>query len=440
MKKALKVSVFCASVLAAATSAQALDLNIYGASAQYEFWKDAAPQFLKATVAQGGMGCDVLTVKYGTLKYTNPVNNVTTDNGAAVGFNCAGAGGQTVNIRYSSNKSVEGPRAVMGLDPQENDTCIMGNPTNDNLRQMLTIDGAGVKTMACQDVNLGASDVASEAFTQESHGFENGVFNMTWFDEVLDPSTIPGETTPGMKVYRPIVVPFSFFANKALTATDNLTRLQAVNLMSGNVANFDQFGYPSAWVVSCMRHAGSGTHASLDKAVMRGDSPLPAYDQYAPGADINQILFHTSSTELTNCVNTNANLTASDTGIPYIAIGYADTDKIVKSIAVDGSEVNTSYPNVKRLTYNGAGQGMSAGLTVAPIKTQINKGIYDFWAAQWIYLNQNVETAPVVAAADKMMAYASKAANLPQAVKKYYWSAQEELSVIKENDTALPHF
>ncbi|MFA7316510.1 MAG: substrate-binding domain-containing protein [Sulfuricella sp.] len=437
MKKAIKVSVFCASVLAAATSAQALDLNIYGASAQYEFWKDEAPLFLQTPVANGGMGCDVATVKFGTLKYTNPINGVTTDNGAAVGFNCQGAGGQTVNIRYSSNKSVEGPRAVMNMDPQENDTCITGNPTSDNLREMLTIDAAGVKTMGCHDVNLGASDVASEAFTQESHGFENGIYNQTDFNEVLDPATIPGASTPGMTYWRPIVVPFSFFANTALTDTNNLTRLQAVLLMSGNVSNWDQFGYTSNWVVSCMRHAGSGTHATLDKAVMRGDKALANTQFYLPfPAPTQTILFHTSSSELSKCVNENALK-----GPGYVAVGYADTDKIVKSIAADGSEVNTSYPSVKRLTYNGAGMGKVAGsgTSNAPIKGEIANGIYDFWSAQWIYMDKAHESTAVYDAANTMMTFASKAANLPTA-KKYYWLAAEELNVSKENDSVLPHF
>jgi hypothetical protein len=435
MKKVIKVSVFCASVLAAATSAQALDLNIYGASAQYEFWREAAPLFLQTAVADGGMGCT--GVQFGTLKYTNPINGVTTDNGAAAGFNCAGAAGQTVNIRYSSNKSVEGPRAVMNMDPQENDTCITGDPTNDNLREMLTIDATGVKTMGCQDVNLGASDVASEAFTQESHGFENGIYNQVQFDEILDPATIPGSSTPGMTTWQPIVVPFSFFANTALTDTDNLSRLQAVLLMNGNVSNWDQFGYTSNWVVACMRHAGSGTHASLDKAVMRGDKPLVTNQVYLPfPAPMQTVLFHTSSSELTKCVNENALK-----GPGYVAVGYADTDKIVSSIAADGSELNTKYPSVKRLKYNGGGMGKVAGsgTNPAPIKTEIANGMYDFWAAQWIYMNKAIEPTAVYDAANMMMTFAGKAANLP-AAKKYYWLAQEELNVSKENDSVLPHF
>ena len=434
MKKIIKVSVFCATVLTLASSAQALDLNMFGASAEVDFWTEAAPQFLAASVADGGMGC------------TNVVSGkADSKNGVAKGFNCAGApsGDNTVTLRYTADKSVEGPRAVMGMDPNNLDTCstLVNTPSfgDDHYRMMANISDDGLTlSKGCNRVNLGASDVASESFTQESHGNMNGIYDTAPFNEVLDPSTIPGADTPGMISLNPIFVPFSFFANKNLTATDNLTRLQAVLLMSGNVSNWSQFGYPAARVALCMRHAGSGTHATLDRAVMRGDRPL-VINQNTPPAFVAAptIYFHESSSDLMKCVQNNAGIATG-----AIAVGYADTDKTVSSIAADGSEViNAAYNNTKRLTYNGIGAGMSAGKTVSDIKTQIANGLYDFWSAQWIYMNTNqLVNLNAEAAANLMMAYAANPATLPQATKKYYWLAKNELKVQKENDAVLPHF
>lgn len=431
MKKIIKASVFCATVLTLASSAQALDLNMFGASAEVAFWNEAAPQFLAASVADGGMGCT--SVVHGSYD---------SNNGIARGFNCAGAPDSTdttITIRYTANKSVEGPRAVMGMDPNNLDSCSDNAGMDDHYRLMANITDDGATTsMGCNRVNLGASDVASESFTQQSSGNKNGIYDTTPFADALDPATIPGADTPGMVHWNPIVVPFSFFANKELTATDNLSRLQAVLLMSGNVGNWSQFGYPAKKVLLCMRHAGSGTHATLDRAVMRGDRKLPIA-QATPPAFVNAptIYFHTSTSGLLKCVQDNANLEGS-----AIAVGYADSDALVSSVAADGSEVlNSAYSNVKRLTYNGIGQGMSAGLTVAPIKTQIANGQYSFWSSQWIYMNPTqLLNANEQTAADTMMAYASDPAHLPQATKKYYWLAKNELNVQKENDAVLPHF
>ena len=51
---------------------------------------------------------------------------------------------------------------------------------------------------------------------------------------------------------------------------NNLTRLQVVALFSGVVSDWSDFGvyYPAIPVTLCMRHAGSGTSATLDYAVM----------------------------------------------------------------------------------------------------------------------------------------------------------------------------
>jgi len=436
MKKVIKVAALGASCIALATTAFAADLNmnIYGASAQGKFWNEYASQFLEAPVSAGGMGCTV----GGSVKGYVPSNSKL---GITVGFNCAGNGGDDIYIRYTENKSVEGPRAVMNLDPQENDTCITGNPTNDNLRKQADWNGSAI-VEACKEVHVGASDVASESFTQESHGYENGMYNTTQFDEVLAGQVIPGVAEIGT-ARQPIIVPFSFFANTSL-AVDHINRQQALLLMSGNVNNWNQFGpgYENKKVVLCMRHAGSGTHATLDKAILRGDTKLPTQQvinvpPFVPAAGI---MFHTSSSDLMKCVHENGKYSTATAG----AIGYADSDKPVETVAADGTETFASkYNMTKRLRYNGGGEGMTAANMTAfgysALKNEIMNGSYEFWSSQWMYIDQTQEVPATNTLFTKMMDYASTAPLSCPGVG-CYWLTANDLNVTKADDTSVPRF
>jgi len=445
MKKVLKAAALGASVVALASAASAADLNmnIYGASAQGKFWKTEAKTFLEATVATGGGGCTGTTV-VGTAPSNSKL-------GITVGQNCELAGGGKIFIRYTENKSVEGPRAVMNLDPQDVDNCITGQPTNDGQRWQAHWDGSAFSAQ-CLDVNVGASDVSSESFTQESHGWLNGRYDQTQFDEVLSGQVIPGASQIG-RAEQPIIVPFSFFANTKLPV-DGINRQQALLLFSGNVNNWNQFGsayvpsgFTNSRVVLCMRHAGSGTHATLDKAIMRGDRQLKT-TQVTTGVALGtaKVMFHESSSDLMKCVNENGQYSPTST-VEVAAIGYADTDKPVSSIDASGNEVfSSSYPNVKRLKYNGGGEGMTpANMTAfgySGQKNEIINGINEFWSSQWMYIRASQEDAATVGLFDKMMTYASSKV-LPCSTSSStgcYWLTKGQLKVTKETDTTVPHF
>ena len=446
MKKVIKATLMGASVLALASTAFAADINvnIYGASAQNKFWNDYAEVFL---TSPAGMGCD-------TAEKGFSVNS--SKRGITVGHNCSENGGDDVYIRYTANKSVEGPRAVMNLDPQENDSCITGAPSADGERLMADwtdTNANGVMEAteigdSCMDIQVGASDVASEAFTQESHGWENGTYDMTQFDEILNPATIPGVAEIGT-AYQPIIVPFSFFANTSLNV-DHINRQQAVLLMSGNVYNWNQFGsdYPNKKVVVCMRHAGSGTHATLDKAVMREDRLLPTNQKVnvPPFVRSPSIMFHTSSSNLMDCVDDNGGYATTGAG----AIGYADSDKAIDYLTTGGDEiVDDRYINTKRLAYNGGGEGMTAAnfadYGYSALKNEIINGSYEFWAAQWIYIDQSQEDQSTIDTVAAMMSFAADSANMVcdpanGLERGCYWSAGSELNVIKDDDSTVPYF
>lgn len=158
---------------------------------------------------------------------------------------------------------------------------------------------------------------------------------------------------------------------------DNLSRLMVLQIFSKDnedwLDRWNQFGpwYPDAGIVRCMRCAGSGTHATLDMQVFRGDALI--MDASLHG----RFYHHESSSDLTKCVDENgwpaswgtpSWATDQDYGPVRYAVGYADVDKIINS---------TSYPNTHIVKYQG----------VEPARAKIENNEYNFWAAQTLYWN-----------------------------------------------------
>lgn len=157
---------------------------------------------------------------------------------------------------------------------------------------------------------------------------------------------------------------------------DNLSRLMVLQIFSSEnedwLDRWSQFGpwYPDAGIVRCMRCAGSGTHATLDMQVFRGDASIMGKSL------LGRFYHHKSSSDLTKCVRDNG--WPSSFGTPWadtgyagdtrLAVGYADSDKILKS---------TSYPGVHIVKYQG----------VEPARAKIENNEYNFWAAQTLYWN-----------------------------------------------------
>lgn len=449
MKKVLKVAALGASVIALASAASAADLNlnIYGASAQGTFWNTYAETFL--TDATNGMGCA------GFYKGASPSNSKL---GITVGYTCANNGNDDVIIRYNSVKSSEGPRAVMKMDPDNLDSCGSDTPDPNRTQATFTYVNPADKTQgvtwgtACLPVHVGASDVASESFTQVTTGRPNGTYSGSVPQVTYDMSTavIPGEAEIGT-VARPIIVPFAFFANTNL-AVNEINRQMALLLFSGNVSNWNQFNggltdgtkdsqFENKRVVLCMRHAGSGTHATLDKAIMRDDLLLVRQEKSSPiGAPGNKVLFHESSSNMIDCVDDNGGYSTAAAG----AIGYADADAIVASYDANYNEVKKSAAaNVKRLGYNGGGEGMNqANMTkygYSALKYEILNGRYEFWAPQWMYIKADNWNSDTVDLFDKLMAYAS-GTTLPCPGLGCYWATADQMKVTKESDSTIPHF
>jgi hypothetical protein len=450
MKKNMIALLTGAALLSAAGVACATDLNLYGSSAQYPYWSAQAKTWLTKSVANGGLGCTATANEQGATSPGTPAAGTSGVNCYAIqATGCTSTAvdsSKIVNFRYCSNNSVTGVQSIGGTGGNP-DSC-----TDNFQRKMVNPDATG--TTSCQTVKAGIADVSGEAFTQSSAGLKLGPMG----GATVTPG-YNGVSTTGLIAKNTVVVPFGFFVNKAVTATQctaglignvcsanaecntgisgtsndgvcnttpttitNISRLQAAMLFSGQVSDWSQFGayYTANPVVLCLRHAGSGTHATLDYAVMSagttgwGAPLVTAEDPAGPPV----IWFNNGSGDMSNCINGDTTLTT--TGSLIGAIGYSDADMVVGKAA--------SSQNIAQVKYNG----------FYPTRTHIRNGEYDFYAPSWLYYN-NTHNSTDTNAILNMVTYAQNPANVP-AAKANYWAALSEMQFVKSNDKAYPGF
>lgn len=294
IKSILKTVAAGAALLALTANAEAAtrEINLYGASAQYLFWNDAADNFLATKGCSGGI---------------TQAQNSDGKHGITIGRACSSYANDDIIIRYSSKASYDGIYAMKGVGNP--DSCATNFERK--MANEATISGTTVGGTKCVDVTLGCSDVAGETFLQESEGTLKGHLGGDYVTRSF--SRID---TTGLTPYRPLVVPFGFFAHNTVTLS-NLSRLQAVMIYAGKVVNWNQFdaALPANQIVACLRHAGSGTHATLDAAVMRGDANLITLEDPMGIYGGPVVYFNDGSSDMMNCINDNA-----------YAVGYADAD------------------------------------------------------------------------------------------------------------------
>jgi ABC-type phosphate transport system substrate-binding protein len=337
-KKMLATVVAGASLLTMVGTASAIstDINIYGASAQFNFWKAQAPTFL---AAQGCTG-----IKNATKDSKNAITQAT-------------CGGTTVNFRTSSKASYDGPLAIQGNTTNPNRVNECSDP---HQRKMVDETSCGTTWAAnsctatkCVTVTGGASDVQVTSFQQESHGMLLGPSTAT--TNVFTDRNFKGTgavTSAGLaNDCRSLIVPFGFFANSGVGIT-NITTAQARLIFSAQVADWTDLGVGTVSnpITACFRHAGSGTHAAMDLDVMRPAAILNA--ELLGGAGSYNFWFNDGTADLMNCVNGASG-----------GVGYADADA-------------TKGASTVALTYNG----------VAPTKANIENGLYDFYTTQNLYM------------------------------------------------------
>ena len=156
----------------------------------------------------------------------------------------------------------------------------------------------------------------------------------------------------------------------------NITRDNAELIFSGQVYDWSDIvdvngdAYDAQAIQVCLRHAGSGTHASID-AYLNSDL-IFTEDTTGPY----NFYHNDGSSDMMKCVNGSGAWTGTG------AIGYADADQSLGS-----------YPKTERIALNG----------VTPGEDTIKNGSYNFYGLQQLY---------GVAAADALCTFAGNPGNI----------------------------
>lgn len=473
LKKIMKgVVIGGAALTLAASAAQAAtyEINLYGASAQFKFWTEAAPGFLAEKLSCPTTS--VFTARNSKGDGQLDGQAIDRDAGIAVcvgtdgvGSLAAGAGfnhtdgstGNTMIVRYTAKASYDGVRSILGdndtsLIPSSDAACGAGNryQPSVNGNTWLPYGDAnsasqedGISQLDCLPVTVGASDVSARTFKQESKGMVKGPHDggvvtrhVEYGVNLDDPEKYPST----YDVAQPIVVPFGFF-NNLDNPIGNMTRLMATSIFSGTVSNWNQFSEAGDAVVFdepmvvCLRHAGSGTAATLDAAIMRGEATLvkneaydglwwfnnvdptgaswdaddqAASDRYDSNGNI-KVFFNDGSSDLVRCVKAFSG-----------AVGYADYDKCKDP----SSDPDSKCYKVDQMTYQG----------VEGVASKIRNGQYEFWAAQYLYYK---DADPANSIVKQLIQYTESSDRLPES-KKPFWSSTYDMKWSKSDDFAWP--
>jgi hypothetical protein len=483
MKKVFKTAALGITLAALASVASATDyeLNIYGASAQFTFWGQGQAELFVRSQSSGAINVANASLK-GGLGCQKAGTNFTGDFGVTVGTNCQALPNPAdrVVIRYTKDNSIEGVRAAVGLNPS-NKSSVCGDTAKRKLGtftatesgtttlSVTAVNPGATSTADCYVVDVGASDVAMTSFTQTTKpatGTPTVLRGINSLNGITPLNTQQINTFNALEVAKPVIVPFSFFANKALVRVDadtqapkldsngqpigidNLSRQQVLMIFGAptNLYTWDQFGpdYPAKTVARCVRTAGSGTHATLEKAVMRG-SNINLIQQELIDVEDTFMKLVPGSTEMLACVNDNA-------GFPNdaIAVGYADSDYIMASYQLNGDEnIKTANAQVKRMNYNGGGEGMTAAnyetYGYSGVKNDIINGSYEFWSQQHLYSNIPATGGPKYVLFKRLVDYtatnalpcniANNGGNITKPLG-CYWLNASELLVNKNSDVS----
>lgn len=460
MKRSIKTLLAGGALLAVAGTANAanLDINIYGASAQFNFWKTAAGTFITSA---SGFNCTGGTVPAnGSPAFSGSTH------GIIQGLNCqnlVATPGDSVTIRFSNKASYDGVYAVLGSVNANADngcgTTAGAWPTAPVFQRAmadLPATGNTVLTTSCQPVTLGASDVPAYGFIQTSQGKTKGpntsstaTVSRSFGGTGIDTTSLTHYmASPGDPYAQPVKVPFSFWVNNNVTAKtcdtgprtgdycntaldcstttsptngtcngsgiiNNMSREMANTLFSGQIKNWQDFGagFANLPVVLCYRHAGSGTMATLDLAVMNhGGWGKPMLSkEVATTSSKNPVVawFNDGSGDEAYCLQ---NVSGS--------VGYLDADFVA-----------TAYPSITGpIKYNGS----------MPSAANIIQGIYDFWADQSLYIPNAID-ATSKGAVDALIGYLNNGPSLDAVGFHQYWAATNEMKVKKDLESSYPH-
>jgi hypothetical protein len=549
MKKMITTFAVAAGLLGAAGGAQALDINMYGSSALFEFLGAVSNDLLTAS------GCTTIA---GLHTSTDGTESMTYGTNGTAGTICAnsdtGIGGPTTNLTGGINYRVANKSSRDGIKAVNGTGAGAGCSATGNGYAKFILDYGAPNVTSCQLVTLGTSDVLASTFNETNQGCEYGpVLNKAsdgnyycaspdivnkactynfdgnsaggptsasqypaecWRNVQADDatSTPNGASAIGLNagvtnVASPIVVPFAFYVNNSVQVSQctsgpvtgslcstangtspnnadcqggtcasgplsNISRIMATQIFSGAVTKWTDFGTaysstaPHLFIRACLRSAGSGTLATLNREVMFGTTwgkALALYDGLGtckPGAGAwpgclkkadnlddptgaNAFWFNSSTDDMLHCINSLDN-----------AIGVADADACLStsSYRTGGSSYaaytpnytlgaySASYPmtdlcsNIHQLTYDGSWA----------TRDNIRNGNYDYWTIEQIYMNTTTYGAgsPQQTFVTNLQNEVNNPANITVAKvggSAYYWATPAEMRYAKSTpDISYP--
>ena len=420
-------------LMAAAESAQAIDLNGKGSSAGRNF----------ASQTTGEVCNNALPA---TFYYTANATNDPTLPSARTEWRCtvAGAPGTTV-LRYHGRASQDGFISLNStnvllntdgyLNTQVAGCTLLGapNPRAFGGHPSVTIFScpSNQPLLTNLPMHYGASDVQSSSFTQSAFGVS---VTPTVFAPGVDLTTLPV-----------IAVPFGIAVGGGVRQgagpglLDNLSISDLQQILSGTVTNWTTIGNTTDTVgqtniTVCQRTPGSGTVAALDQTIMRkgpaaiNPTRIPAVGAPALGAVGN--LNNIASSDVVNCMNNTGGVNPNN----RMSIGYIDSDSLGLIAPAGAHFVKVNGFQV----FDGTLPATSARLK------DLRCGDYPYWANWNLVVRTNgVDGVPItgggtvpVGTQAVLEAYLNAAlANNPL---PGFWATQAEMFVVK-NDDQGPH-
>lgn len=502
---AMGLGILGASVFSLAGPANAATyINLYGASAQFNFWSNYATTFMTSTT---GPHCTSVAGPYITSDKNSAVvigtgcSGITDASNAPSGYDNTG---NKIFFTYSSKASWDGVDAVLGIYDEGNNG--VANPCSDGSQRQVAYCGtggvacgstgaAGSATYECEPVSIGTSDVEAAAFTQQSYGTLDGPADPNdtpvyhnFGSNGIDVSSLPASghyvstfdtVDAGGKIQQPetpLAYPFSLYVNPAVKSTrcnnttdiagtnyngmpcvddsqcggsvgghtycptmadaltiDNLSRLQVVALYSGGIANWNDFGasYVNLPVTLCLRHAGSGTSATLDWAVMEGNGWGASLTQGENRASTDAppyIYFNDGTSNMKNCLSWSNGDSAYGPSAGYDALAAGEVGGGVGYM--DSDNVDTSdYVQVKL-------DGVRAS------RMAMHDGLYEYWTINRMYVPAGLPKG-IVDFYGQMLVAINNPANITNGTvggaRGNYYGAAVELNFPKGTSSTFPY-
>jgi hypothetical protein len=260
MKKLFTLLAVGALVLsmAAVGSATTLEVNIYGASAQFNFWSAMAQNYLTTGPAgcTGGYGDNTTSgyspspsstyhgAKYFIAEATGPCASWTGVASTDVFRIRVGAYDSSDGIQSVASGGTTNPLDYLGCTGHQRTllTAYLGSSSATNV----------TSNLGCFDVHLGAADVNGSSVIQTTEGQLDGpagpaspdmvgtidLGNLTAPSQFVSPSIVPQDTCTNSALdlidHHPFIVPFAFYANISAGGSDNLANHLAGLCTSGS--------------------------------------------------------------------------------------------------------------------------------------------------------------------------------------------------------------